>query len=203
VWEVRGTDASVQVAEHADIDVLAIVERLMAVEETGGNEPRDTHGFRSFILWADTRRHDVFARVVPESVSSRRMVRYAVNGSQGETLASITHTRGARFSPRRTRWIVEQAGQPAAVGYEGRPLTRLVRFVTAPLLGVVFLFSLLALDPVAPRRRKPGIRWRVNGEVVLEYRVGPPGSPDHAGRLHIPTAEWDPRVTAGLLALLQ
>jgi uncharacterized membrane protein YphA (DoxX/SURF4 family) len=77
VWEVRGTDASVQVAEHADIDVLAIVERLMAVEETGGNEPRDKHGFRSFILWADTRRHDVFARVVPESVSSRRMVRYA------------------------------------------------------------------------------------------------------------------------------
>ncbi|NDL57186.1 hypothetical protein [Phytoactinopolyspora mesophila] len=149
VWEVRGTDASVEVAEHVDIDVLAILERLMPVDATGDNETGDTHGSRSFILWADTRRHEVFARVVTESIYSRRMARYTVNGSQGESLASITCRRAAWLSPRRTRWIVEQAGQPAAVGYQGRALSRPARCVTAPPAGRL----LYPLPPHAGSRR--------------------------------------------------
>ncbi len=202
IWEVRGSNADVLVPEHVDITVVAYPDWQIP-DDTAAPDNTAASGSSagSLVLWADANRRDVFARVNIEPAPSRRATRYAVTDAAGGSLAVVTYRRAAPLSVRRPRWIIELAGRPPVVGYQGRLMSRPIRWLTAPLLVGGFVLSLIVLQPTVPERLPPHVQWRDRGEVVLAHRVD--RQLDQAGKLHIDRPWWDLRVAAAVATLIR
>lgn len=153
-------------------------------------------GTRAFTLWADHYRQQVFAHVVTKSAVKGGPATYEVLGAAGESLALITRDPAMRGGRIRTRWTVQQAGMPTAVGLKGRPFWWFMWWLISPVQLAIAIGSILGGGDIArtPRRTK----WRADGRVVLDFHSGP-GS---AFELEVPADWWDDRVTASLVALL-
>lgn len=153
-------------------------------------------GVRSFALWADPYRQNLWARVVTASANEGEPVRYEVYGGSGEFIGSASRQGGFAGGHIRTRWTVEQQGGPSAVGYKGRWFWWCVWWLIFPLQCVIGVAALLCADGdvfQVPRR----IGYRSEGARVLDYGSGL----DTHFHLTAETADWDPRLLACLLAL--
>lgn len=163
----------------------------------GAEEYNEAHkrGVRSFAMWTDPYRKQLWARVVTASAGGGT-VRHEVYGAAGELVGSVTRERSFTGGHVRTRWSAEQAGGPTAVGYKGRWFWWCVWWLILPAqcaLGVLSLFEGGGDLFRMPRR----IGYRSGGTRVLDYGSG---FQDHF-RLTAGTTDWDPRMLAALTAL--
>ncbi|WP_197353547.1 hypothetical protein [Streptomyces bathyalis] len=153
-------------------------------------------GVRSFAMWTDAHRRHLWARVVTAPAGDGKPMRYEVYGGMGEFVGSATREPGFTRGHVRTRWTVEQAGGPTAVGYKGRWFWWCVWWLIFPVQCVLGVAAVLAFDGDVfrmPRR----IGYRSGGTRVLDYGSG---MQDHF-HLTAKTADWDPRMLAALTAL--
>jgi len=152
-------------------------------------------GTRAFTLWADQYRQQVFAHVVTKSATKGGPATYEVVGAAGEPLALITRDPAMKGGRVRTRWTVQQAGAPTAVGLKGRPFWWFVWWLISPIQLAIAIGSIIGGGDVARTPRRT--RWRVGRRVVLDFHSGP-----GAFELEVLEDWWDDRVTAALVALL-
>jgi hypothetical protein len=154
-------------------------------------------GTRAFTLWADPHRGQVFAHVVTKSAAKGAACTYEVLGAAGEPLALITREPAMKGGRVRTRWTVQQAGAPPAVGLKGRAFWWFMWWLISPVQVAIALASFLggSGDVARPPRRT---KWRADNRVVLDFHSGP-GS---AFELEVLADWWDDRATAALVALL-
>ncbi|MFI0774668.1 hypothetical protein [Streptomyces sp. NPDC021212] len=154
-------------------------------------------GTRAFTLWADPHRRQVFAHVVTKSAAKSGPATYEVLGAANEPLALITRDPAMRGGRVRTRWTVQQAGGPSAVGLKGRAFWWFMWWLISPLQLAIAIGSIIggSGDVARPPRRT---KWRVDRRVVLDYHSGP-GS---AFELEALEDWWDARALAALVALL-
>ncbi|MEU1803029.1 hypothetical protein [Streptomyces sp. NPDC019937] len=154
-------------------------------------------GTRAFTLWADAYRQQVFAQVVTVSAVKGGPATYEVLGAAGESVARITREPAMKGGRVRTRWTVQQAGGPSAVGLKGRPFWWFMWWLISPLQLAIAIGSFIggSGDVARPPRRT---KWRVDRRVVLDYHSGP-GS---AFELEALEDWWDARALAALVALL-
>ncbi|MFD7506404.1 hypothetical protein [Streptomyces sp. NPDC059850] len=152
-------------------------------------------GTRAFTLWADQYRGQVSAHVVTKSALKGGSATYEVLGAAGEPLALITRQPAMKGGTVRTRWTVQQAGAPTAVGLKGRAFWWFVWWLISPIQLAIAIASILGGGDVArtPRRTK----WRADGRVVLDFHNGV-----GAFELEVLADWWDDRVLAALVALL-
>jgi hypothetical protein len=153
-------------------------------------------GVRSFAMWVDPQRRDLWARVFTVSAEGANPVRYDVYGGAGEFVGSATRERSFSGGHIRTRWSAEQDGGPASVGYKGRWFWWCVWWLIFPVqcvLGVVALVGGSGDLFRMPRR----IGYRSGGTRVLDYGSGM----DNHFHLTVNSGDWDPRMVAALTAL--
>ncbi|EFL22359.1 conserved hypothetical protein [Streptomyces himastatinicus ATCC 53653] len=153
-------------------------------------------GTRAFTLWADQYRQQVFAHVVTKSATKGGPATYEVVGAAGEPLALITRDPAMKGGRVRTRWTVQQAGAPTAVGLKGRPFWWFVWWLISPIQLAIAIGSIIGGGDIARTPRRT--RWRIDRRVVLDFQSGA-GS---AFELEVLEDWWDDRVTAALVALL-
>lgn len=170
-----------------------------------GFADRSEHGL---VLWRDAGRTEEFARVVAVPASTRRTAQFVVTDSGGRPVAAISRRRAGWLPIRRTRWIIRQEGRPEAVGRKGSPGWWLVWWVTWPLqlvfVPIVFVISVVTLsDALEPVRSPLRTKWRIDGEIVLEYRTGGTAGGPAKDHLHALATWWDPRLTVALTALVR
>ncbi|WP_314178207.1 hypothetical protein [Streptomyces winkii] len=152
-------------------------------------------GVRSFAMWTDPYRRRLWARVVTAAAAEGQPVRYEVRGPAGEDVGRITRERSFSGGHVRTRWTVQQAGGPVAVGYKGRWFWWCVWWLISPLQSVLAVLCVLGGDGDlfrTPRR----VRYFAGKSRVLDY-----GSGFEARHLTAGTEGWDPRLLAALTAL--
>jgi len=152
-------------------------------------------GTRAFTLWADPHRAQVFAHVVTKSAVKSGPATYEVLGAAGEPLALITREPALKGGVR-TRWTVQQAGAPPAVGLKGRPFWWFMWWLISPLQLAIAIGSIIGGGDIARTPRRT--RWRADKRVVLDFHSGS-GS---AFELEVLADWWDDRVLAALVALL-
>lgn len=191
--QIRAATADSPEARTA-AETLAHVERTLP--QGGVEEYRKARrdGVRSFTLWTDPYRQRAFAYVTTKSAAKGQEATYEVLGAAGESLAIVTREPSRGLA--RTRWTVQQAGAAAVSGRKGRLFWWWVWWLISPIQLAIAVASLIGGDgDVArmPRRTK----WLHDGEPVLDWANG-------GADFHLTAADWwDPRVTAGLVALLK
>lgn len=190
---IYATDATPEA--RGGTEPLAYAERTLP--QGGVEEYRKSRrdGIRAFTLWADPYRQRAFAHVITKSAAKGQHATYEILGAAGEPLASVTRepARGGA----RTRWTVQQTAAPAVTGRKGRLFWWWVWWLISPIQLAIAVASLIGGDgDVArmPRRTK----WLHDGQPVLDWASG--GADVH---LTVAADWWDPRVTAGLVALLK
>ncbi|MFR9725995.1 hypothetical protein ACL02R_21890 [Streptomyces sp. MS19] len=149
-------------------------------------------GVRAFTLWQDRQRTAKRADVVTRAAGPDGQAVYEVLGAAGEPLARVTRVPASAL--RRARWTVETADGRSATGRKGNPFWWTVWWLVSPIQLLLLLAALLGGDVARPPRRT---KWRTAEGVVLDWASG--------GRdfeLTEVAGEWDPRVTAALIALL-
>jgi len=152
-------------------------------------------GVRSFAMWTDPHRRHLWARVVTSSAAEGQPAHYDVYGPAGECVGSITRERSFSCGHVRTRWTVQPAGGPVAVGYKGRWFWWCMWWLIFPFQSVLAVASLLGGGGDlfrTPRR----VRYFAGRTCVLDY-----GSGFEARHLTAETEGWDPRILAALTAL--
>lgn len=173
---------------------VAYVERELPPEGIPAYLAARQDGSRSFVLWED---EDCRARVATlvTVATGKGRAQFQVLGPQGELLG--TFTRDKAFSRGlRTRWTVNGAGSPDAVGYKGRLFWWCVWWFCSPMLPLILVALLFGGGgggdyPRGPRR----IKWRSGGKVPLEFK-----SSKDTVHLHAPDLDW--RLGAALAALI-
>ncbi|MER7154421.1 hypothetical protein [Streptomyces lydicus] len=153
-------------------------------------------GARTFLLWADAYRQHLLARVVTRSATKGGTAVFEVLGARGETLAVVSRNPALHGGHGRSRWTVEQAGRPAAVGVKGHLFWWWVWWLLLPLWVAIAIGSFVAGGDIA--RMPRSIRWKTSQEEVLVWHSG---TDDFA--LTALADWWDPRVTAALAALVK
>ncbi|SCK56651.1 hypothetical protein H181DRAFT_05282 [Streptomyces sp. WMMB 714] len=153
-------------------------------------------GVRSFAMWVDPQRRDLWARVFTVSAEGANPVRYDVYGGAGEFVGSATRERSFSGGHIRTRWSAEQDGGPAAVGYKGRWFWWCVWWLIFPVQCVLGVVALVGGSGDLFRMPRP-IGYRSGGTRVLDYGSGM----DNHFHLTVNSDDWDPRMVAALTAL--
>lgn len=161
------------------------------------------------VLWRDPERTGTFVRIAATSDSTRRNSHFLVTDDREQPIATISRRRAGWLPIRRTRWTIRQEGRPEAVGYKGGLGWWLVWWLTLPLqlvfVPVSFITALAALlfagDVMEPVRTPLRTKWRVDGQIVLEYQAT--RKADASGHLQLVATWWDPRLTAALTALIR
>ncbi|MFC7303252.1 hypothetical protein ACFQVC_03365 [Streptomyces monticola] len=171
---------------------LAYPERVLPPGGVKEYRKARRSGFRAFTLWADPYRQQVYAHVVTRQSAEGKAVAYEVLGAAQEPLATVVRDR-ALTKGIRTRWTVMQHGAAELSGGKGHPVWWFVWWLISPIqLSIIVLSFLGGHGDVArmPRRMK----WRRDGRTELDW-----DSP----HLKVSEHALDPRVAAGLVALLE
>ncbi|MDQ8705607.1 hypothetical protein RCO28_24370 [Streptomyces sp. LHD-70] len=184
------TDGTPEAAEQAEPYAFPEV----AQPPGGAKAYRESRkeGVRSFTLWADRYRQQVLAYVVTKSAAKGQASMYEILGAAGEPLARVMRERALQNGAR-TRWTVEQMGGPTLVGVKGNAFWWFVWWLILPLQIVMAVAALIGGDGLVARMPYR-TKWKLDGQTVLYLK---------RGSLRAKADWWDPRVTAGLVALLK
>ena len=186
--KIFATDASAET--NKDAQPLAYPERTLPQGGIDAYRKARSTGHRAFTLWADAYRQRVSASVVTKSAAKGQDATYEVLGAAGESLAFVQ--REPTPNGGRTRWTVQQAGAPPVSGRKGRVFWWWVWWLISPIQLAIAIGSLIGGGDVARMPRR--ITWYDNGQKVLDWC---------SGGLEVMADWWDPRVTAGVVALLK
>ncbi|MEU1468985.1 hypothetical protein ABZ434_12295 [Streptomyces sp. NPDC005761] len=180
-------------ASRGPFHVFAYLERELPPGGIPAYLTARKDGARSFVLWAEPERRTRLATLVTTSAGGG-VAEYQVWGGQGELIGTFVREKALSGKGLRTRWTVNQAGCPAAVGFKGRIFWWYVWWPLFPLwvlIAVGSLFNGGGDVPRGPRR----IVWRAGDDAPLEYR-----SDDEV----VAHAPWvDLRLAAALTAVVR
>jgi hypothetical protein len=180
----------------------------------GGNGPQDNpiayvepehsttavarnRGGRSYAIWQDPHRQTRLAAVRTRGDSTKQLSAYEVYGAANEPIGLITYRRATAFPPRRTHWIINQAGQESPIiAKKGRVIWWFVWYLCFPLMIATVIISLFGSgDGIAAGTPKRLI-WRRHRERALDYRP-------FRDSYRSPAPWLDPRLATALIALHQ
>ncbi|MFJ9418111.1 hypothetical protein ACIRPT_28755 [Streptomyces sp. NPDC101227] len=196
-WEIRTHGPSAEEDGGQGQSRFAYIERDLS--SGGGDAYRAARkdGARAFLLWTETSRRQLLARVVTRTATKGRSAVFEVLGAAGESLALITHERAMSGGHGRSRWTVQQAGGPDAVGVKGNLFWWYVWWLLFPLWVAIAVGSIAGGGGDIARMPRT-TRWKASGKEVMTW-----GSDGADFALSTSAEGWDPRVTAALAALVK
>ncbi|NKY85858.1 hypothetical protein [Nocardia veterana] len=176
------------------------VERDMPANGFAEYRALRKRGGRAFVLWTDSSRQRVFARVATRTSTRWGPAVFEITGGAGEPIGTVMREPGCRGGRFRTRWTITPVGREPMVGHKGQAGWWFVWWLFFPIQAAIAALMIASIflgggdgDLARMPRR---IRWRdnVTGAVTLDYV-------DDVLRVTDGTA-WDRRLPTALVTLL-